>query len=162
MIIQIDTREKPQAIEKIIETFDACGISYYRSKLYAGDYVDIDNMYFVIDRKQGLEEFSQNLTSNHYRFRNEVVRANNLGIRICVLIENDYGIASIDDVHKWVNPRLSRNPKAVKGDQLEKTMRTMMLRYDIYYEFCSPEEAGYKIIDLLEKEKELHELDRNK
>ena len=56
MIIQIDTREKQRAIKNIVNEFDANKIKHYSSKLYVGDYMNLDNPKIVIDRKQSLNE----------------------------------------------------------------------------------------------------------
>ena len=54
MIIQIDSREKAKAIQKIIEEFDRQGIKHPVSKLMVGDYMNYDNPRVIVDRKQNL------------------------------------------------------------------------------------------------------------
>ena len=56
MTIQIDSREKARAIQKIVEEFDRRGIRHPVSKLMVGDYMNYDNPRLVIDRKQNLTE----------------------------------------------------------------------------------------------------------
>ena len=82
MIIQIDSREKARAIKKIIKTFDDKGIKHPVSKLLVGDYMNYDNPRLVVDRKQNLSELCCNVCQDHDRFRRELIRANENGIKI--------------------------------------------------------------------------------
>ena len=43
MDIQIDSREKARAIQKIIKTLDDNGVKHFSSKLLVGDYMSLDN-----------------------------------------------------------------------------------------------------------------------
>ena len=54
MIIQIDSREKAKAIQKIIAEFDRQGIKHPVSKLIVGDYMNYDKPRVIVDRKQNL------------------------------------------------------------------------------------------------------------
>ena len=73
------------------------------------------------------------------------------------------------DVFKWHNPRLHRYnkiaymhntgkwlnvplPKAkpTSGETLAKAMLTMQLKYDVEFVFCRPEDAGAKVLELLQ------------
>ena len=51
MTIQVDTREKPKIIESILKEFDRQGVEHFSSKLFVGDYMNMDNPKLVIDRK---------------------------------------------------------------------------------------------------------------
>ena len=82
MIIQIDSREKARAIKKIVETFDQYGINHPVSKLMVGDYMNYDNPRLIVDRKQNLSELCSNVCQDHDRFRKELLRAQENGIRI--------------------------------------------------------------------------------
>ena len=55
MIIQVDTREHEKEWERISKQFDNLGVTYFRSKLYVGDYMNMDNPRVVIDRKKDLQ-----------------------------------------------------------------------------------------------------------
>ena len=74
MTIQIDSREKARAIQKIVEEFDRCGIKHPVSKLMVGDYMNYDNPRLIIDRKQNLTELCSNVCQDHARFRRELVK----------------------------------------------------------------------------------------
>ena len=61
MTILTDTREKPQAIQKILAEFERQQVKVIRSKLWVGDYQRLDNPMLVIDRKQNLAELCNNV-----------------------------------------------------------------------------------------------------
>lgn len=155
MIIQIDSREKPKAIQKIIKDFKQNDVKFYCSKLYVGDYLNPHNSTVVIDRKQNLSEICSNVASTskeHERFRAEIMRANDIGIKVIVLIEHGHGYKTLEDVKFWQNPRLRENPKATNGTKLYKILRTMCEKYDMEVVFCEKEETGRKIRELLNDE----------
>ena len=150
VIIQ-DTREKPNAIGKINRQFEEAEYKVVRSKLIVGDYQLLENPLFVIDRKQDLQELCGNVCQQHQRFKAELKRANDLGIKVCVLCEHGSDIQSLEDVKKWVNPRLKNSPKATKGETLFKILQTLSWNYDVDFKFCKKGETGLKIIELLER-----------
>ena len=149
MVIQIDSREKAHAITQIIEEFDRRGIQHPVSKLYLWDYQNFDNPRVIIDRKQNLNELAGNVCQQHERFINEIYRANDTGIRLIFLCEHGKGIRSLEDVKSWENPRLRFSPKAITGEKLYKTLDTISKRHNVTFEFCSKEETGSRIIELL-------------
>lgn len=151
MKIIIDTREKPQAIGKILSQFEQNEIKYVRSKLFVGDYMSLANALYVIDRKQDLQELCGNVCQQHKRFKAELTRANELGIKVCILVEHGGNITCLDDVKNWINPRLKTSPNATKGETLYKILNTLSWNYDVEFEFCKKGETGLKIIELLKK-----------
>lgn len=119
-----------------------------------------------IDTKKDLQEIIGNVCGKeHARFRDECILAKNNDIRLLVLIENEDGVKSIDDLQTWDNPRLHmqkwittpsgerkkvfKYPTATKGVTLAKVMRTMHEKYGVEFLFCRPEESGKQIIGLL-------------
>lgn len=179
MDIQIDSREKARAITKILSEFYNQGIGYYISKLWAGDYMSLDNPRLIIDRKQNLSEICANVCQGHERFRNELIRAQSKGIKLIILIEHSNRIKSIDDVETWENPRRKvktkvwvddelltdkngeeywepghfeiqiRETKAMTGETLANVMRTQERKYGCRFEFCDKLHTGKRIIELL-------------
>lgn len=152
MTIQIDSREKARAIKKIVTEFNKRGITYFVSKLPCGDYCDLDNARFCIDRKQNLLEVCSNVCQQHKRFTEELKRANKLGIRLVFLVEHSPNIKSLEDVKSWVNPRLKESPLAVSGERLYKVLSTMEKTYNTKFYFCSKAETGRRIIELLQEQ----------
>ena len=163
MIIQIDSREKAKAIQKIIAEFDRQGIKHPVSKLMVGDYMNYDNPRVIVDRKQNLTEVCSNVCQDHDRFRRELVLAKENGIQIIILCEHGKDIKSLEDVIFWKNPRSEKRKKidgkwqtvqtnAMKGDVLYKILTTLQEKYGVRFEFCDKDETGKRIVELLEIE----------
>jgi len=148
-MIQIDSREKARAIQKIITYFDSVGIQHFISKLPVGDYMNFDNPRLIIDRKQNLQEICGNVCQQHKRFTDELRRANELGIKLVILCEHGGQIKSLDDVQKWVNPRLKDSPLAMSGTRLFKVLKTLSAKYDVDFIFCSKSQTGRLIQAIL-------------
>lgn len=150
MVIQIDSREKARAIKLILAEFDRQGIKHYISKLWTGDYMSLDNPRVIVDRKQNLTELCANVCQDHDRFRRELIRAQENGIQLIILCENGKGVESLEDVIFWENPRKKENNMAMTGDVLYKILNTLNRKYGVRFEFCTKEETGRKIVELLQ------------
>ena len=164
MTIQIDTREHKAEAERIERQLDAMGVEHFRSNLYVGDYQSLDNGRLVVDRKKDLSELCGNVTQQHERFRAEMVRAQQAGIRLIVLCEHGEGVRELTDVFFWENPRMKKRkwvtedgrprqvpayPNATDGPQLLKILSTIRQRYGVGFEFCEPARTGETIVKLL-------------
>lgn len=157
MTIQIDSREKARAITKVIEEFDKQNVQHFVSKLPCGDYCDLDNARFCIDRKQNLLELCSNICQQHIRFAEELNRANQLGIKLVFLVEHGGKIKTLEDVKTWINPRLKRSPLALSGERLYKILVTTESHYNTKFYFCTKEETGARIIKLLKMKGKINE-----
>ena len=149
MRIICDTREKPRAIVKIMDTFRKEGIEVVRRALPFGDYLNPDLPGTVIDRKQNLNEVALNLVQDRHRFLREVDRANRAGARLIVLVEHSNRIRKLEDVINWNNPRLKVSPLAVDGPRLFRIMYATANKYGFEWAFCDKAHTGKKIIELL-------------
>ena len=164
MNIQVDSREHKSEWGRIKKQFDDLGIEYFRSKLYVGDYQSLDNPRLVIDRKKDLQELCGNVCQQHERFKAELVRAIQSGIKIVILCEHGEDIKTMEDVYFWQNPRKHKviwktvngkrvktvvSDKAVDGNQLYKSLCTIRDRYNVDFVFCTKEETGQKIVEIL-------------
>ena len=164
MQVQVDTREHAKEWERIKGQFDALGVQYFRSKMYVGDYQSLDNPRLVIDRKKDLQEICGNVCQQHERFKAELLRAKEQGIKLIILCEHGADIKSLEDVFFWQNPRKYQirwktvngkrvkdviSAKAVDGNQLYKSLCTVRDRYGVSFIFCTKEETGQKIIEIL-------------
>lgn len=149
MTIQIDTREKAEKIKHITDYFDAAGIKHFRSKLAVGDYIDMDFLRYAIDRKKNLLEVCQNICQGHERFKNELELANELGIRMALLIEHGNAIRTLNDVRYWRNPRKKISPYALDGADVYKRLLTINKKYGVDIYFCNKHQTGEKIAELL-------------
>lgn len=121
-MIQVDTREKARAIKKIVAHFQKNNIQHIYSKLYVGDYVSLKDSMLCIDRKQNLTEVYSNLINDHARFKAELIRAQNAGIKLIILVEHGGTIKSIDDVEKWDNPRRFLYKKSISEMLISKNI----------------------------------------
>jgi hypothetical protein len=161
MTLQIDSREKARAIKSIVEEFNRQNIKHFVSKLPVGDYMNYDNPRIVVDRKQNLTELCSNVCQDHERFRNEMVRANDIDVHIIFLIEHGHDINCKEDVIWWVNPRSEKRVQdkagkwktiqtnAMSGETLYKIMCTMERKYGVEFLFCNKEDTGRRIIEIL-------------
>lgn len=178
--------------------FDAHDVEVLRAPLPVGDYilytetvadvirrkvkrgVDLKKLDFLgsykvcVDTKKDMQEIVGNICGKqHDRFKDECVLAQNNGIQLYVLVENQGGISCLDDVPGWKNPRTERyemivskhkegkwkrvpEPKAppTTGETLAKCMKTMQDRYGVKFLFCHPDETGERILQLLTAQEE--------
>lgn len=134
--------------------------------------VDVKKMDFLgtynaaVDTKKDIQEIIGNICGKeHSRFRDECIIARNNKIKLYVLIENNDNVKCIDDLNYWDNPRIKmqkwittpsgerrkvlKYPNATKGVTLAKAMMTMESKYGVKFLFCTPDEAGAKILELL-------------
>ena len=142
-----DTAQKKGEHEIKHSHFEQMGVHIIRNKLPYGDYILSPSI--SVDTKRNMEEIANNISKDHVRFKNECIKAREAGCKLIILIENTYGIKSIDDVHTWINPDLVYRPKAITGQRLEKAMKTMTERYGVEFKFCTPEDSAKMIIKLL-------------
>lgn len=164
MTLQIDSREKKKELARIEKQLQELGVDYFKSKLYVGDYMSLDNSRLCIDRKKDLLELCTNVCQQHERFRAELVRALEHGIKLIILCEHGEGINSLEDVYFWQNPRslpsqwkvidghpvkVPEQPKAIQGEQLYKSLCTIRDRYNVEFRFCEKDETGAEIVRLL-------------
>lgn len=149
MELIVDTREKPQELIRIEPQLIAAGATIAHSKLYCGDYMSLDNARHVVDRKKDLNELCGNVCQQHERFRAELARAQEMGIKITILCEHGGNIRSLEDVYFWQNPRRKKSPKAMNGDRLFKVLSTMKRKYNVDFQFCDKRQTGRRIMEIL-------------
>ena len=149
MQIQIDSREHKEERERIEKQLDSLGVQHFVSKLYVGDYCNLDNPRHVVDRKKDLGEICGNVCQQHKRFRAELIRAQEAGIHITILCEHGNGIKQLEDVYFWDNPRRKVSPKAMQGWRLFEVLSTMSEKYGVDFQFCSKRQTGKRIMEIL-------------
>lgn len=143
-MIQIDTREKPQAIANIKAFFDKHNIEYIDKKMDIADYCVIGKENLVIDRKRNLQEVAQNLCSNDKsRFWREVRLAYQNHVRMIVLVEQS-GINDLRDVRNWQSKY-----QRLSGVRLQEEMYRIAMAYGIEWKFCHKNSTGKVICELL-------------
>lgn len=150
MIIQIDSREKARAIEKILREFDKQGVKHISSKLYAGDYIDMEHPLLIIDRKQNIREIASNVTSEHKRFKAELEKVKEIGAKMIILIEEDTidgkPIESLEDIMLW-EPKPGQG--TVSGMRVYKILANWVRVYPMEVQFCNKRYTGKRIIEIL-------------
>ena len=126
----------------------------------------------VVDTKRDIQEIIGDICGKqHARFRDECLLAKNNGIQLIILVENRDKVKETRDLFRWLNPRISHYNKTkymhsigrwesiplpksapTSGATLAKACLTMESTYGVKFEFCTPEEAGAKVIELLTSE----------
>lgn len=166
MIILEDTRQQINKHDLKHKWFEENGVTIKRCRLYAGDYTLPTNQSICIDTKKDLQELCGNVTQQHERFKRELIRAMEAGIQIVFLVEHGPDVKTLEDVYFWQNPRKHEirwrynkvtgqkekyfiSPKAIDGKQLYKSLCTIRDRYGANFCFCSKEETGQKIVEIL-------------
>ena len=145
MIIQIDSREKERAIKKIVKYFEDNGIKYIESKLYAGDYIDIENPFLIIDRKQNIREIATNSTTEQARLNEEMEKVKYIGGHMIFLIEQDSidgePIESLDDIMLW-SPKKGQG--SVSGMRVYRELSKWTYKYPVSFAFCNKNQRSAK------------------
>ena len=147
-IILEDTRQKPEKTAYIREQLEALGYEVKRTKIYCGDYTYPTNQSICIDTKQDLQEVVGNVIQQHDRFREECIRAKEACIQLVILV-TEPNIKTLSDVFGWYNPRRRYSKKATTGRQLGKILYSMREKYGVQFEFCTKEEVGKRIVEIL-------------
>lgn len=145
-----DTRQKAGKHDIKHSFFITNSIDVIRCKLPFGDYAPVPPV--AIDTKENMDEIAGNICGKeHKRFINECKAAKAAGCKLIILVENDVGITDISDVHTWINPRVVYSPNCVQGARLQKAMETISERYGVTFLFCTPENAGQIITEILDE-----------
>lgn len=152
MVLLIDTREKPRAIEKIVDYLQQHEIEYRRQKLNVGDYMIEGRPEIVIDRKQYIAELAKNVTSDRRRFEAELQRAKDHGQTLIILVEQKRYKArgltiecrEIKDLMLWTDPYTW-----TVGEQVYRILNGLCRRYPVRVEFCDKRSTGKRIMEIL-------------
>ena len=147
-VIIEDSRQKRGKHEEKRQYFLDQGHIVVRQQMKWGDYGLYPNV--VVDTKQDITEIAQNLCGNaseRNRFTEEMKGAKLAGIKLVFLIETNL-VEKISDLYD-VKMKL-HSGKVVRGEQLATAMSICEARYGCRFEFCSPNEAGHRIIEILE------------
>ena len=167
VVIARDTRDQTGKHKNVDDGLASRGIKTVRTKLYVGDVALLNDMSVCIDLKQNLTEVYSNVIQQHDRFVRECRRAQQAGIRLIILVEQA-GIGTVQDVAAWKNPRISKweklrdahkagkrmaeplNPyPPVSSERLSKAMQTISDRYGVEWRFCAKSETVDVICEVL-------------
>lgn len=156
MLIIQDTREKEGKKEHILKVFRRYGYTIVREKIDVGDYMFSHESKITVDVKENMLEVVSNLTTQHERFKRELIRANENNKKLFILVEEP--LKSIYSVQFWKSPiykfgKLKGKPITnINPHTLMKMMITIQNKYNCEFVFCKKEETGKKILELLRKE----------
>lgn len=149
MYLVEDTRQQSGKHDLKHSYFTSHNIGVVRSKLPFGDYAPVPPV--SIDTKANMDEIAANICGKaHKRFIRECKAAKEAGCQLIILVENTVGVTELSQVHTWINPRIIYSPDCVKGDRLQKAMETISERYGVQFIFCTPEDSGAVIKEILE------------
>ena len=142
-MIICDTRE--QKNQRILQYFEDNNIPYIEQALKTGDYMNPDRTDIVIERKKDLGELLKNMCSpDKRRFRDEIRRARNEGIRFIVLCEHGGNYKELKDVSQYK----SKHSK-VSGRTLMNEMYRAQIAYGVEFLFCDKRSTGRIIAEIL-------------
>ena len=151
-LLLIDTREKPKAIEGILQAIEDAGIPYMKTKLLFGDYMDYGQPHIVIDRKQSIAELAKNVTTDRARFIAELDRAKAANARLVILVEQIrykdrdkwVSVRDISDLMLWSNPHTK-----IRGEKVFRVLSELIYKYNISVVFCDKRVTGKKILEII-------------
>ena len=152
-----DTRQQAGKHDEKHEGWAAAGVAVIRSKLAHGDYALPPVV--SVDTKKDIYEVAMDIDQCHERFRAELKGARDAGTQLVVLVENADGVSSLQDLAGWseserhfrMRKSKSGNPRArkIEGERLAKACLTMQRKYGVRFEFCRPEEAAARVVQIL-------------
>lgn len=150
-----DTRQQNGEHETKHEWWGQKGVSVIRCKLAWGDYILPPCV--SVDTKRDIAELAQNIEQQHTRFRNECIGAREAGCQLVILVENNDGVRSLADLAQWKETqsdfaKRKHAKRRYDGVRLAKACATMTRKYGVMFEFCTPEEAAGRVIEILTKE----------
>ena len=136
--------------------FESVGEHVVRCALPVGDYQRPAKV--AVDTKKDIIELGMDVKKDHARFARECKRARDLGTLLVILVENEDGVANLHDLEEWVEgdksfDKRNRNGKAVRytGKAIASACKTMHEKYGVRFGFCAPEEAGAKVLRILDE-----------
>jgi len=122
----------------------------------------------ILSRRNIQELISDIRGKSRRKFESACAGAKEQGVQLVVLVENKVKVSdentkggivvvkSFEDLCLWENPRLLLNkagklkyPTAMGGKDIADWCYEMQERYGVRFEFCTPEEAGERIVGLL-------------
>lgn len=154
-----DVNQKPGHHAEKNGWWSGNGIGVIRNKLAYGDYILAPKR--VVDTKRDLYELAYDLHNDHERFREAAIKARDNESELVILTENDEGVSSLDELADWIEPKAhfskrkaqsgGRVKRRYVGTSMYKTCKTMERKYGLRFEFCTPSEAGARVLSILKE-----------
>jgi len=152
-----DVNQKPGHHAEKNAWWSGEGVHVIRNKLAYGDYILAPPV--VVDTKRDLYELAYDLHNDHDRFREAAIKARDNESVLVILTENDEGVACLADLADWIESKAHFTTRKAKsggrvkrryvGTQMYKTCSTMTRKYGLRFEFCTPQEAGARVLSIL-------------
>lgn len=158
MTLLEDSRQQKGKHKNVEAYCRQAGINMVRTKLLVGDYMLSGPEYggikgdIACDSKMGIPEIASNCFQEHERFRAECQRAQELGIKLIILIEE---VPPGGEVRNWVSPldRYGKPKYRFDASTLQKVMETMTERYGVVFRFCDGRSTGKVLLEYLKGER---------
>lgn len=149
-----DSRQQKGRHEHKHDWWGSHDVSLIRCKIAYGDYCLPPVV--SVDTKASISELAYDIDHDHARFKREVVGARDAGVQLVVLVENTDGVRDLEGLSAWSESaedyaRRKFAKRRLHGSRLAKACATMAERYGVRFEFCAPEEAATRIVEILEE-----------
>ena len=159
MTLLEDSRQQKGKHKNIHAYCSGQGISLVRQALNVGDYMIAGPEFggikgdIAVDTKYGISEIAMCCFQDHERFRAECERAQQLGIKLIILIEE---VPPGGDLTQWKSPldRYGRPRCQFNPETLQKVMHTMEEKYKVIFRFCDGRSTGKELIEYLKGERQ--------
>jgi hypothetical protein len=158
MVLIEDSRQQAGKHKNIHAYCEQQGIEIIRQALNSGDYM-LSGPEFggikgdvAVDTKYGVPELASNVFQEHERFRDELERAQKMGIQLIILTEELLPYGRLD---YWKSPVGKDGLPRYKFDPgiLRKAMITMQEKYGCKFRFCDGRSTGKRLIEYLKGER---------
>ena len=158
MLLVEDTRNQIGKHKNIHAYCEQQGIEIVRQALNVGDYMLAGPEFggikgdIACDTKYGVPELASNVFQEHERFRDELERAQRMGIQLIILTEELLPYGRLD---YWKSPVGKDGLPRYKFDPgiLRKAMITMQEKYEVKFRFCDGRSTGKRLIEYLKGER---------
>jgi hypothetical protein len=158
MVLLEDTRQQPGKHKNVHAYCEQQGIEIIRQALNSGDYMLSGPEFggikgdIAVDTKYGVPELASNVFQEHERFRDELERAQKMGIQLIILTEELLPYGRLD---YWKSPVGKDGLPRYKFDPgiLRKAMITMQEKYGCKFRFCDGRSTGKRLIEYLKGER---------
>ena len=151
--LQEDSRQQPGKHKNIHAYCQQQGIKIVRTKLLVGDYMltGPGTGGISVDTKMGVPELANCCFQEHERFRRELIRAQECGIKLIILTEETLPGGRLDN---WRSPLDREGRPKYKFDPviLRKALVTMQEKYDCSFRFCDGRSTGKVLLAYLKGE----------
>jgi hypothetical protein len=148
MVLFEDTRQQVGKHKNVHLYCRQSGIKIIRQALNVGDYQIAGKGDISVDTKMSVLELAGNVFQEHERFRAECLRAQECGIQLIVLVEEQLPRGRLDLWRPpigWNGVPIARFDPAI----LRKAMITMQKEYGVKFRFCDVRSTGKQIIEYL-------------